>query len=674
MTVAASRFVAVVWCVCAATLLAQSPCPPAEQSAIGGAMFDMVIHEDVAYIANGGGGLLVLDLHDPARPTELAGLALPGQAQAIALEPAAQLAYIAGADGGLHVIDVAHPERPRLVYSLATNGLARDVAIADGLLLVAQSEAGLGVYDLTNPRVPAFRSHLVTPELAVGVAAQDSLAVVALARVSPILISLEDPAAPSITATLTELTSCWDVDMGDGYVYAQGRLSAVDLCIATYDVGDPAAPVQTDADCIAGGRLRVAQDRLLVTRHRELLIYDLADPSQPELAERISTGVYLTAVAWTGGPWVVAGSEAMLTIESDPPHGVLGRFDQVDLSQLDRAVVGGDLMVTGGAFQVVDVADPTTPTFRGRAEIYGYDAAIDGDLAYVTRFLDLTVIDLGDPSRPTAVGSVRVPGSDAETYRVEVRGNIAYTYSLDMYFRIITTLASIDVHDPTNPAVLDTLVGVGNAFDMAVGDGLIITADGPLRFVDATDPADLRPLGQFEGSYNAVTLNEDLAFTIHGGPVQSLRIIDASDAAAPRIIADLPLTRAPAYLEDLVVVDGVAYLVGREAGLLRVDVADARDPVELEPVAIAGEPYSITARGTLLVVTTTRGVRLLETGQCGPCRADLDGDGSLTLFDFLTFQNDFATGNLDGADFDGDGVLTLMDFLAYQRAFALGCG
>jgi len=55
-----------------------------------------------------------------------------------------------------------------------------------------------------------------------------------------------------------------------------------------------------------------------------------------------------------------------------------------------------------------------------------------------------------------------------------------------------------------------------------------------------------------------------------------------------------------------------------------------------------------------------------------PCRADLDGDGELTLFDFLAFQNAFDAGD-PVADFDGDGDLTLFDFLAFQNEFDAGC-
>ncbi len=55
-----------------------------------------------------------------------------------------------------------------------------------------------------------------------------------------------------------------------------------------------------------------------------------------------------------------------------------------------------------------------------------------------------------------------------------------------------------------------------------------------------------------------------------------------------------------------------------------------------------------------------------------PCRADIDGDGELTIFDFLGYQNLFDAGDL-AADFDGDGELTIFDFLAFQNEFDAGC-
>lgn len=59
-------------------------------------------------------------------------------------------------------------------------------------------------------------------------------------------------------------------------------------------------------------------------------------------------------------------------------------------------------------------------------------------------------------------------------------------------------------------------------------------------------------------------------------------------------------------------------------------------------------------------------------GREAGCLADLDGDGALTVFDFVEFQNLFDAGSSE-ADFDGDGRLTVFDFLTYINAFNLGC-
>ncbi len=54
------------------------------------------------------------------------------------------------------------------------------------------------------------------------------------------------------------------------------------------------------------------------------------------------------------------------------------------------------------------------------------------------------------------------------------------------------------------------------------------------------------------------------------------------------------------------------------------------------------------------------------------CPVDMDGDGELTVFDFLAFQTAFDAGE-GVADFDRDGRLTIFDFLAFQSGFEAGC-
>ena len=55
-----------------------------------------------------------------------------------------------------------------------------------------------------------------------------------------------------------------------------------------------------------------------------------------------------------------------------------------------------------------------------------------------------------------------------------------------------------------------------------------------------------------------------------------------------------------------------------------------------------------------------------------PGNPDCDQSGSLDFFDFLCFQNAFATGQ-PNADCDKNGTLDFFDFLCFQNEFAFGC-
>ncbi|MCW5755835.1 MAG: hypothetical protein KIT54_01210 [Phycisphaeraceae bacterium] len=78
------------------------------------------------------------------------------------------------------------------------------------------------------------------------------------------------------------------------------------------------------------------------------------------------------------------------------------------------------------------------------------------------------------------------------------------------------------------------------------------------------------------------------------------------------------------------------------------------------------------SQGRLLASSHDENAAYLFDLTCFDCKPDLDGDGALTIFDYLAFQTAFGTGDLR-ADFDGDGELTIFDFLAFQTAFAEGC-
>lgn len=65
------------------------------------------------------------------------------------------------------------------------------------------------------------------------------------------------------------------------------------------------------------------------------------------------------------------------------------------------------------------------------------------------------------------------------------------------------------------------------------------------------------------------------------------------------------------------------------------------------------------------------GYRVFIRTDC-PCIADFDGDGSLTILDFVRFQLAFVAGD-PAADCDDNGALEILDFSCFQAAFLEGC-
>jgi len=97
-------------------------------------------------------------------------------------------------------------------------------------------------------------------------------------------------------------------------------------------------------------------------------------------------------------------------------------------------------------------------------------------------------------------------------------------------------------------------------------------------------------------------------------------------------------------------------------------------PLPLPTILPPGSTANVILNLTLesIAVALVADLTLVAEGSESGCPADCDGDGSLSLFDFLCFQNLFAAGD-PRADCDGDGSLSLFDFLCFQNAFAAGC-
>ncbi|UYV11301.1 MAG: hypothetical protein NCW75_08285 [Phycisphaera sp.] len=134
--------------------------------------------------------------------------------------------------------------------------------------------------------------------------------------------------------------------------------------------------------------------------------------------------------------------------------------------------------------------------------------------------------------------------------------------------------------------------------------------------------------------------------------------VDAGSALMVEVVSEDFLTLAGGQFGDVFFIGGNSFGQTAPSYVASPIGCGIVDPADVADFGFPDAHFIIIAEG--------------EVGGGGGCPADIDGDGVLTIFDFLAFQNLFDAGDLE-ADFDGDGVLTIFDFLEFQNQFDAGC-
>src|SRR5437016_5575958 len=156
----------------------------------------LTLQGNYAYVAYGVTGLRIIDILNPSN-LSLAGVYMLGTTNPpvtkVAVTGNAAL-VVDGNTGELEWVDVTQPMQVFKVY-LSTLGVANDVSVAGGIAYVA-AENGLQLIDVSNPRVPNLLSNFNTG-FANGVNVVGSIAYVADYYLGLQLIDVSNPRTPS---------------------------------------------------------------------------------------------------------------------------------------------------------------------------------------------------------------------------------------------------------------------------------------------------------------------------------------------------------------------------------------------------------------------------------------------------------------------------------------------
>lgn len=204
-------------------------------------------------------------------------------------------------------------------------------------------------------------------------------------------------------------------------------------------------------------------------------------------------------------------------------------------------------------------------------------------------------------------------------------------------------------------------------------DELAVTSGGDevLRWVQSFSGTDLgAQFGEPSGGSLAIQGGTD---TLNNG---SQIVLNFDAGSLENLFFQFDARNTGTGFQDILIelFDGDSFVSTAEPGLvLSTSFASfAYDISDLDGVADARIVFTLDGATSSSGNIRTDNFYITGDAGTGGCRADLDGDGVLTIFDFLQFQNLFDSGDL-AADFDGDGSLTIFDFLQFQNEFDAGC-
>jgi len=292
-------------------------------------------------VANGSGGLVMLDTIDPLQPTYV------GRVDVDARRVGHVNGYgvtSASLDGSISVIN-PQVSGPALVTTINTGFGSNDLIGFGNRLYVASGEAGgLRIYDMSNPLVPQFEGSLVTPgKMIWQLAVAGGFAYAGHIHDEELLvIDVSNPAMPVAVGThiLPPSTYSGPVDIAarGNTVFVATQVDGVRI-LQHDGAGNLTEVSDIDVFPASATGVSVDGDYLYISAgvFSGLLVYDVSDPADPQFVEQHNTaGEGLGVHAFNGVIAMAEGRSGVSTLgckvggTNQAPVAVGQINDQVD--------------------------------------------------------------------------------------------------------------------------------------------------------------------------------------------------------------------------------------------------------------------------------------------------------------------------------------------------------
>jgi ELWxxDGT repeat protein len=198
-------------------------------------------------------------------------------------------------------------------------------------------------------------------------------------------------------------------------------------------------------------------------------------------------------------------------------------------------------------------------------------------------------------------------GLNSPAYGLTLQGNQAFVASA------WNGLTIVDISNPGEPRKLSQLNSIGYAYDVAVQGSFAYLPDtfsGSLRIVNISDPRSPSLAGtsnSSQGSAYGIAVSGSYAYL--SAFDQGLRILDVSDVAAPRFVAQLD---TPGTAVSTAIAGIYAYITDGARGLSIANISDPLKPQAVGNYQTTSDAYSITLSDDKAFVVCRTGLEILS--------------------------------------------------------------
>lgn len=597
---------------------------------------DITVAGDYAFLADGEGGLWVINISDPTNPYEVGFSDTPGYAYRLAVS--GRYAYIADRESGMRVFDVSDPTIPEEVGFLDTSGDAVDVFVVGNYAYVADGDGGLQVIDVSDAANPVEVGFYNTPGFAGSVAVSGIYAYVADGWGSGLLvIDVSDPSDPAEISVYPYGGYTKDVVLAGDFAYLlKGTYDY--FALEVVDISDPLNLRKVDSwgmYYVYFSNVAVAGDHAYVTGG-DVTVIDVSDPENITDVGGYSPQIYIGLVEVVGEKAYLLVGEDIVKIGivlhpgvcdvSDPanPGGVYSNAIEYDYNKGGVAVEGDYAYWVVGDLDIFDISGQL-PINVGSYYTSGFavDVAVAGSYAFLADWDGgLRIVDVSDPTNPSEVGHIDTPGA---AMGVTVKGSYAYVADGG-----IGGLRVIDVSDPTNPHQTGFTNTPGAALDLVIAGDYVYVADGDsgLRVIDTSDHANPFEVGFYDtnGSAQQVVVVGDYAYVADGD--DGLRVIDISDPTNPE---EGGYFDTKGFATGVAVIGSYALVADSEGGLYVLNYTGIKD-ASLTPLlsdrpdpSLVGVPFMVRTEVGASFGIPSGMVTVSVDGEAAQCSARLNG-------------------------------------------------